>query len=68
MKTAVEYIKEKLQGYGFDFGYVLDVAKEMEKEQIIDAWDDGQSDGATICTQKADNPSEEYYNKTFKSE
>ena len=41
---------------------------EMEKEQIMNAWDDGQSDGATICTQKADNPSEEYYNKTFKSE
>lgn len=36
MKTAVEYIKEKLQGYGFDFGYVLDVAKEMEKERKIE--------------------------------
>ena len=34
-QTAVEYIKKKLQGYGFDFGYVLDVAKEMEKEQMV---------------------------------
>ena len=47
---------------------IFEQAKEMEKEQIMNAWNNGQSDGATICTQKADNPSEEYYNKTFKSE
>jgi hypothetical protein len=41
---------------------------EMEKEHIINAWNEGQSNGATICTPKYDNPSEEYYNKTFKSE
>ena len=71
--TAVEYIREKLLGdeYWYEdmtFDQIIAKAKEMEKEQIKNAWDDGQSDGATICTQKADNPSEEYYNKTFKSE
>jgi hypothetical protein len=55
-QTAVEYIKEKLQGYGFDFGYVLDVAKEMEKEQIIEAYCNGD-----------DNISaDQYYNETYK--
>ena len=77
-KTAVEYILNLVVGedeQGKDVRVKdtiskseINQAKEMEKEQIIDAWDDGQSDGATICTQKADNPSEEYYNKTFKSE
>lgn len=69
--TAVEYIREKLLGdeYWYEnitFDQIIDKAKEMEKEQIMNAWDDGQSDGATICTQKADNPSEEYYNETFR--
>lgn len=68
--TAVEWlfyrmIMDKTLSEKADF---MHEAKEMEKNQIMDAWNDGQSDGATICTQKADNPSEEYYNKTFKSE
>jgi len=44
---------------------LLQQAKQMEKEQIIDAWDDG-------CYQSSDFPktsdAEKYYNETFKSE
>jgi len=61
-QTAVDYIKEKLQGYGFDFGYVLDVAKEMEKEQMInfaenyEMWESENYPRKTF---------EQYYNETF---
>jgi hypothetical protein len=57
MKTAVEWLVEQMtQG---DFIQLpkrewIDQAKEMEKEQIIDAYQFG--DG------------EQYYNETFKSE
>ena len=68
-QTAVEWLVQQLSKEWIledrDL-YLIEQAKEMEKEQIMNAWDDGQSDGATICTQKADNPSEEYYNKTFR--
>ena len=40
----------------------IDQAKVMEKEQIIDAWDNGCEDDGII-----DN-AEQYYNETFKSE
>ena len=62
-QTAVDYIKEKLQGYGFDFGYVLDVAKEMEKEQISIAYKEGWN-----CPHGEGFPEtgEHYYNETFK--
>ena len=38
--------------------YILEQAKKMEKEQIMDAWDDGQG---SFCTR---NP-EQYYKETF---
>jgi hypothetical protein len=34
-QTAVEYIQEKLQGYGFDFGYVIEQAKAIENESNL---------------------------------
>jgi hypothetical protein len=74
-QTAVEWLveefKEKLTGNNLP-NWVLDViqqAKEMEKEQIIDSYRDGRSD------QQSDRPSkfynrmaEQYYNETFKQE
>jgi hypothetical protein len=45
-----------------DFRYHIEQAKAMEKEQIIDAWDNGCEDDGII-----DN-AEQYYNETFKSE
>ena len=63
-QTAVDYIKEKLQGYGFDFGYVLDVAKEMEKEQISIAYKEGWN-----CPHGEGFPEtgEQYYKETYES-
>jgi hypothetical protein len=40
-----------------------DQAKEMEKEQIVDAWD---SCGESFITEEFDN-ADQYYNETFKS-
>jgi hypothetical protein len=72
--TAVEWI----EGYLKKFNHIqeslslrkaFEQAKEMEKEQIIDAYRDGRSD------QQSEKPSrfynrmaEQYYNETFKSE
>ena len=43
---------------------IIDQAKEMEKEQIIEAYLQGQYDGDII----RDTDAEQYYNQTFKSE
>ena len=50
---------------------LLQEAKAMEKEQIIDAWDDGYDKGTRDRLEKISNPvgnAEDYYNETFKSE
>ena len=60
-KTAVEYIQEKLQGYGFDFGYVIEQAKEMEKQQMKDA-------SCPYVGGWEDDDFEYWYNQTYKSE
>jgi HEPN domain-containing protein len=69
--TAVEWLTEKLRiEFGFAFSNnILEQAKEMEKEQIINTYRDGRSD------QQSEKPSrfynrmaEQYYNETFKSE
>ena len=69
--TAVEWLKEKLRiEFGFAFSNnILEQAKEMEKEQIINTYRDGRSD------QQSEKPSrfynrmaEQYYTETFKSE
>jgi len=39
-------------------------AKEMEKQQIIDAWDDGYEKGYGYLSAKFDS-AEQYYNETF---
>lgn len=57
MKTAVEWLMENLHTAKDPFKQ----AKEMEKQQIKDAWDNGCEDDGII-----DN-AEQYYNKTFKS-
>ncbi len=70
MKTAVEWLVEQLSKKTKDLkmelhvhcGEILEQAKEMEKEQIMDAWKDGViRDSGTLYA-------DEYYNETFKSE
>ncbi len=66
-QTAVDWLVEKLKSQGLLIGEIDNLvavkqAKAMEKQQIIDAWDNGCEDDGII-----DN-AEQYYNETFKSE
>jgi hypothetical protein len=68
-QTAVEWLGNELVKKGFPiekYGmYLFEQAKEMEKQQIIDAWENGAYGGGQFTT-IFDN-SEEYYNETFKN-
>jgi hypothetical protein len=64
MKTAIEWLEEKLkESLGEDFdpvrGYFV-MAKEMEKEQIIDAFKHGELPPFFVSLN-----AEEYYKETF---
>lgn len=67
MKTAVEWLVEELKSNSIDLtkwhNNLLEQAKEIEKQQIIDAFTNGDCNG-TFETINA----EQYYNETFKSE
>ena len=64
-QTAVEWFNQQLvdrqngNGDSRSRDEIFEQAKEMEKEQIKDAWDNG-------CTYVQEN-SEQYYNETFKT-
>lgn len=72
-KTAVEWLESELDwltNYMMEEHkeQLFNQAKEMEKEQIKDAWLSGQDDGATICTPNQHYPDEDYYNETYKQQ
>ena len=59
-QTAVEWLVEQMKlDELFNADYFIDQAKEMEKEQIIDAFN-----GEPHC----DGDGDRYYNENFKSE
>lgn len=68
-KTAVEWLAERCGLQGLED--VIAEAKEMEKEQIVDAYEIGFAD-AWDDARYDDEPkhagAEHYYNETFKSE
>lgn len=70
MKTAVEYLvdefKEKLTGDNLPDWVVkiIDKAKEMEKEHIIEAYWNGTID---LEKNEALKIAEQYYNETYKN-
>ena len=79
-QTAVEWLCKELESYG-DPGYcklewqtldsLIQQAKEMEKDEVHNAWNDGYDKGTRDRIEKISNPvgnAEQYYNKTFKSE
>jgi hypothetical protein len=67
MKTAVEFLLEKYKSQNtLLFAEDFERAKEMEKEQIEDAYHEGSTD-AHNCIYSIKS-FEKYYNKTFKSE
>ena len=82
-QTAVELLGKELESYGDpqfckieweQLDLLIQQAKEMENEQIIDAYDIGSNEGYDLA--KIDDIEEghymkepiEYYNETFKSE
>ena len=69
-KTAVEYLKEHFQTLINNderglYKLLFEQAKEMEKEQIIDAVIYGNTKPSMVSSKIL---GEQYYNETFKSE
>jgi hypothetical protein len=60
-QTAIDWLVEKLKENGVNFWQeeieMIEEAKEMEKEQIMNAYNNGDNRSAEL-----------YYNETFKSE
>ena len=70
-QTAVEWFAEITAQLGYVSTDVLEQAKEMEKEQIMNAWNDAYDKGTRDRLEKISNPvgnAEQYYNETFKTE
>jgi hypothetical protein len=66
IKTAVEWLIEKLdQNFDYVADTLIEQAKQMEKEQIKQAYNDGK---AAVINIKNNMSLEEYYYKTFKNE
>ena len=66
-KTAVEWLEEIIYSENeFSLFIVFEKAKEMEKQQIMDAFNFGVCDGGGII-KKYKMSGEQYYNETFKS-
>lgn len=76
-RTAVEWLENELAFFLKDIienkNHLLMInlfeqAKEMEKEQIIDAWNDGYEKGLRVREEKIINPvfdAETYYDDTY---
>jgi hypothetical protein len=74
-QTAVEWVLFELSKNGLlPDGIPSDIhnqAKEMEKEQIIDAYEQGDNNGANRVyyhSDRDDKTAEQYYQETFKIE
>jgi predicted Ser/Thr protein kinase len=76
--SAVEWLLEQLENQVSDdgkqtmsiriSGYLKEQAKEIEKQQIIDAYRDGRSDQQSEKPSRFYNRNAEfYYNETFKN-
>ena len=69
-QTAVEYLYKIIHArihIDKDLSEYLEQAKEMEKQQIVDAFDSGLYDGGENVS-NYNLAAEQYYNETFKSE
>ena len=72
-QTAIDWLKKELEAYGSPshlnldwttFDQLCEQAKQMEKEQIKNAYYTGGDD----VEDNRDREAEQYYNETFKSE
>jgi len=70
MKTAIEFLIEQCPRIEtIASSELIEQAKAMEKEQIIDAYRDGRSDQQSQRPSRFYNRNAEYYyNETFKTE
>jgi len=71
-QTAVEWVLEKLTEThtNDEWKKIIKQAKEMEKQQLIDTWDDGFDFGYYYGKYNENseiNSGEEYYNNIFKN-
>ena len=68
-QTAVEWLVEKLdQNFDYVADTIIEQAKAMEKEQIVDAHIEGQRVfDEHPHTQWTNDQAEEYYNQTYKT-
>jgi len=71
MKTAVEWLEKKIKEYAIDLDILnyFEQAKEMEKEQIAQAFEDGEHN--YFYSKKTGKDFEngiEYYNEKFKQQ
>ena len=75
MKTAVEWLEKEFVKLEVTIGVhgvmyeIIEQAKEMEKEQIIDAFDEGKSDGYKTAREWDEMivwlSAEQYYNEIY---
>jgi hypothetical protein len=63
-QTAVEWLYDQIENKGKSIYEILEQAKAMEKEQIVDAYWKGVE---TELYERPFRTSEQYYNETFKS-
>jgi hypothetical protein len=73
MRTAVEWLVEKLtNGHYLDEGMkqkIIEQAKEMFEEQILQSYEHGQNNGYMYRDGNSNIiQAQQYYNETFKSE
>jgi len=71
-QTAVEWLVEQICGDHInEWKKEIEQAKQMEKEQIVESWDNGFANGYDLGKHDDDpkpDDAEQYYNETFKSE
>jgi hypothetical protein len=69
IELTLEFLAKKISelDYGLRRLNLLNQAKEMEKQQIIDAWENGYEHGACVNEDEAKYHGIQYYNETFKN-
>ena len=71
MKTAVEWLFGQYVNKGIITIEDIEQTQKMEKEQIMEAWDNGFANGFDLGKHDdipTPDDAQQYYNETFKSE
>jgi hypothetical protein len=69
MKTAVEWLVEQITDSTMPAREAIKQAKELEKQQIINAYDEGKVEGMCLANNSEYKHLQgfEYYNETYKN-